>query len=215
MVEAIKHFDFYLAGKSFDLITDSKALFYLKNAKESNPKLYRWSLLLQNYDFTLIHVKSHQNVVPDVLSRQNEILQRESRQIHTAKKDIMEAIRSRLNKIKLPEEFCLSSKQVTRILAESSNIHIAEKISDSINMASEDLADASLLAAISIQPGRLPIETLAALQKQDAACNKLRADVPRNFTVKSDVLLRVRNEHSESLLTPQIVLPDILVPLVI
>jgi hypothetical protein len=127
----------------------------------------------------------------------------------------MEAIRSRLNKIKLPEEFCLSSKQVTRILAESSNIHIAEKISDSINMASEDLADASLLAAISIQPGRLPIETLAALQKQDAACNKLRADVPKNFTVKSDVLLRVRNEHSESLLTPQIVLPDILVPLVI
>ena len=76
MVQSIKHFDFYLAGKSFDIITDSKCLFYLKFAKDSNPKLYRWSLLLQSYDFDIIHVSTKQNLIPDVLTRQNEVLQK-------------------------------------------------------------------------------------------------------------------------------------------
>ena len=47
MVNAIKHFEFYLQGRKFKIFTDSKILYYLREAKESNPKLMRWSLLLR------------------------------------------------------------------------------------------------------------------------------------------------------------------------
>jgi hypothetical protein len=117
MVQAIKHFEFYLHGKTFDLITDSKCLFYLKHAKESNPKLYRWSLLLQAYDFTVIHVSTKQNLIPDILTRQNDVLKQESRALHTAKKEILDKIRTRVSRMSIPEDTVISSKNLTRLLA--------------------------------------------------------------------------------------------------
>jgi hypothetical protein len=215
MVSAIKHFEFYLMGKHFDLITDSKCLFYLKHAKDSNPKLYRWSLLLQSFDFTLTHVSTKQNLIPDVLSRQNEVLQKESRIIHEAKKQIMDKIRSRVSKMNIPENAVLSSSKVTNMLSEKSNLDKEDKILESINHVTADLEDPSVLSAISIQPGALPIETLIKLQQEDQLCKELKQALPSHFAIKKGVLIRIRNESHTALVTPQLVLPEILVDMVI
>ena len=57
LVDSIKCYEFYVSGANFQVYTDSKVLFYLREAKESNAKLYRYSLLLQGYDFTITHLK--------------------------------------------------------------------------------------------------------------------------------------------------------------
>jgi hypothetical protein len=215
MINSIRHFDFYLSGKPFDLITDSKCLFYLKHAKENNPKLYRWSLLLQSYDFTLIHVNSKQNLIPDILTRQNEILQKESRTLHMAKKDILDNIRTKVKALNIPDNTVMSSKDVTKLLAECSNTPPDDRIEASINHVREDLEKASILSAISFQPGALSLETLAKLQSEDTFCKSIIDKPPPHFTVRKGLLLRIRNDSDHKLVNPQLVLPEILIDMVI
>ena len=69
LVDAVKRFEYYLVGTNFEVFTDSRVLLYLRKAKESNPKLYRWSLVLQRHSFTITHVSSARNLVADMLSR--------------------------------------------------------------------------------------------------------------------------------------------------
>ena len=66
---AIKTFRVYLYGKYFKLITDHSALKWLMSIKDPNGKLARWAILLQTFDFEIIHRagKKHANV--DALSR--------------------------------------------------------------------------------------------------------------------------------------------------
>ena len=66
---AIKHFRIYLYGKRFTVITDHVALHWLMNISEPTGRLARWSILLQTYEFDIIHRagRIHQNV--DTLSR--------------------------------------------------------------------------------------------------------------------------------------------------
>ena len=47
LVDSIKRYEFYVSGTNFQVYTYSKVLFYLREAKESNAKQYRYSLLLQ------------------------------------------------------------------------------------------------------------------------------------------------------------------------
>ena len=58
-----------LQGRKFKVFRDSKILYYLRTAKESNPKLMRWSLLLQDYDFDITHIPGTTNKIADILSR--------------------------------------------------------------------------------------------------------------------------------------------------
>lgn len=66
---SVKRFDYYLSGIPFELYTDSKALLYLRKAKDANPKLLRYSLILQGFDFSITHVSSSENLIADMLSR--------------------------------------------------------------------------------------------------------------------------------------------------
>jgi hypothetical protein len=50
--------------------TDNKALLWLNTTKESNAKLTRWALLLQEFSFRVEHVPGKENELPDLLSRQ-------------------------------------------------------------------------------------------------------------------------------------------------
>ena len=70
---AIKTFRVYLYGKHFKLITDHSALKWLMSIKDPNGKLARWEILLQTFDFEIIHRagKKHANV--DALSRINNV----------------------------------------------------------------------------------------------------------------------------------------------
>lgn len=69
VISAIMKFRPYIEGSHFTVITDNSSLKFLRNFKEPTGRLARWALKLQQFDFTVIHRKGSQNVIPDALSR--------------------------------------------------------------------------------------------------------------------------------------------------
>ena len=57
----------YLIGHHFFLETDHKNLLWLNY--QSAPKLIRWRLRIQEFDYTLIHIPGKTNIIADTLSR--------------------------------------------------------------------------------------------------------------------------------------------------
>ena len=70
VVEAIKHFEVHLFGKSFKVVTDHNALTHLFCSTVLNAKLWRWALFLQQFDISFIYLPGKFNIVADCLSRQ-------------------------------------------------------------------------------------------------------------------------------------------------
>ena len=62
-------FRVYLLGRPFKIQTDHRALQWLDRLKDSNPRLARWSLALQPYQFTVEHRAGRLNGNADALSR--------------------------------------------------------------------------------------------------------------------------------------------------
>ena len=72
VVNALKHFEAYInPTRTLHLHTDHNPLVSLKRLMltKSNPRLVRWSLLLQGYDLAISHVKGKDNILADTLSR--------------------------------------------------------------------------------------------------------------------------------------------------
>ncbi|GBP63862.1 Retrovirus-related Pol polyprotein from transposon 17.6 [Eumeta japonica] len=69
MLWACQHFRPYIYGRKFQLETDHQPLTWLAKLKESNAKLTRWRLRLQEFDYDIGHTKGRQNKVADTLSR--------------------------------------------------------------------------------------------------------------------------------------------------
>ncbi|CAM4532478.1 unnamed protein product [Lepidochelys kempii] len=69
MVWALKKLEPYLFGRHFTVYTDPSPLTWLHQMKGANAKLLRWSLLLQDYDMDVVHVKGSANLIADALSR--------------------------------------------------------------------------------------------------------------------------------------------------
>lgn len=65
-VEKLRH---YLEGIHFTIITDHASLIWLNRLKNPTGRLARWALRLQPFDYTIIHRKGKDHVVPDFLSR--------------------------------------------------------------------------------------------------------------------------------------------------
>ncbi len=65
----IQAFRVYLLGKPFTVQTDHRALHWLDRMKEHNPRLTRWSLSLQPYQFEMAYRPGSQNGNADGLSR--------------------------------------------------------------------------------------------------------------------------------------------------
>ena len=66
---ATHFFRVYLMGQPFIIQTDYLALQWLDWLKDSNPRLARWSLALQPYQFTVVHRAGQLNDNADALSR--------------------------------------------------------------------------------------------------------------------------------------------------
>ena len=62
----------YLLGRHFTLQTDHKPLQYVLQGRPQNSRLYRWTLSLQQFDFTLSYIPGPNNILADFLSRQYE-----------------------------------------------------------------------------------------------------------------------------------------------
>ena len=69
VVAGIKKFQSYLHGRRFTVHTDHNALKWLMQIKDPTGKLARWSLLLQQFDFTIQHRPGRTNGNADALSR--------------------------------------------------------------------------------------------------------------------------------------------------
>lgn len=64
----------YLEGTRFTVVTDHHSLVWLNSLKEPTGRLARWSVRAQQYDYTIIHRKGKDHVVPDILSRSVPVL---------------------------------------------------------------------------------------------------------------------------------------------
>ena len=71
LVLALSHFDVYVSSNIGNLIvySDHNPLKFLYKFRNKNQRLTRWSLLLQEYNLEIRHVKGKDNIIPDVLSR--------------------------------------------------------------------------------------------------------------------------------------------------
>ena len=67
IVHALTIWDYLLRDVHFTLRTDHKNLTYIYTT--GSPKVVRWKLHIQEYDFTVEHIKGELNVVADGLSR--------------------------------------------------------------------------------------------------------------------------------------------------
>lgn len=74
IIYALRRFRTYLLGIQFKIITDCQALSLTLKKKETNPRIARWVLELQGYDYVLEHRSSSRMRHVDALSRQILIL---------------------------------------------------------------------------------------------------------------------------------------------
>ena len=65
----VKKFQPYLHDRKFVVFTDHSPLRWLMNVKDATGRLVRWALLLQQYNFEIIHRPGCQNGNADALSR--------------------------------------------------------------------------------------------------------------------------------------------------
>ncbi|XP_011697582.1 PREDICTED: uncharacterized protein LOC105455741 [Wasmannia auropunctata] len=66
---AINKFRTYLFGVKFFVVTDHKALVFLLSTSYYSSRLTRWSLFLQQYNFTILHCAGTENIIADYFSR--------------------------------------------------------------------------------------------------------------------------------------------------
>ena len=70
IVSALKHFAVYLVGRHFTIETDHRALRFLHSVNNSNSRLTRWAMPLQQFSFTVRYRPGQENGNADGLSRQ-------------------------------------------------------------------------------------------------------------------------------------------------
>ena len=71
VIDGIKRFQSYLYGRRFYIHTDHSALKWLMSIQDPTGRLARWSLLIQQFDFEIIHRPGKSNGNADALSRRS------------------------------------------------------------------------------------------------------------------------------------------------
>lgn len=74
IVYAIKRFHIYLHGIQFTIVTDCASLKHTLQNKRSNNRILRWSLLLDEYDYSIEHRSADKLRHVDALSRSSGVL---------------------------------------------------------------------------------------------------------------------------------------------
>ena len=130
IVESVKRFRHYLLGKKFEILTDHKPLEWLAKQK-SVGRLWRWAVILQEYDFEIRYRQGSDNENADALSRSLQFAETDERQSLSNDElcalteltcmPSMESIRSQqlndtvLGKVLYELEMIPTSQQFTRI----------------------------------------------------------------------------------------------------
>ena len=71
MILALQHFEVYVSSgeQPVTVLTDHNPLTFLNRMKNKNRRLMNWSLLIQEYNLEIRHIKGVDNVCADALSR--------------------------------------------------------------------------------------------------------------------------------------------------
>ncbi|XP_074658644.1 uncharacterized protein LOC141911553 [Tubulanus polymorphus] len=71
LILALEHFNVYTSMRKFPLLvfTDHNPLTFLKSMCNRNKRLMKWSLMLQEYNLEIYHIRGKNNVIADALSR--------------------------------------------------------------------------------------------------------------------------------------------------
>ena len=71
LILAIQHFDIYISSSSKPTVvyTDHNPLVFLHKMKNKNRRLLNWSLMMQEHNLQIEHVKGKDNICVDALSR--------------------------------------------------------------------------------------------------------------------------------------------------
>ena len=69
VIHGVTHFQVYLERRPFEICTDNSALKSILNQKTLSPRLARWALIIQGFNFAVKHVSGKWNEVADALSR--------------------------------------------------------------------------------------------------------------------------------------------------
>lgn len=75
IIYALRRFRVYLEHRPFLIVTDCNSLVQTLNKKAINPRIARWSLELESYNFTIAHRPGSSMYHVDALSRQTELLE--------------------------------------------------------------------------------------------------------------------------------------------
>ncbi len=117
LLYTLRAMDFFLKyAPKVILLVDSKALTYIRLAKESSGILLRFSLELSKYDADIIHVPGKENVVSDLLSREHKDINSIQSDIANKKtiseKDTIKII----DALTIPDNFTLTKSQLYHLL---------------------------------------------------------------------------------------------------
>ena len=71
LILALQHFEVYLASSVTPIVifSDHNPLTFIHKMKNKNQRLLRWSLMLQEHNLDIRHIKGKDNIIPDALSR--------------------------------------------------------------------------------------------------------------------------------------------------
>lgn len=65
----VELFQALFMGNEFQIVTDHKALCWLRDRKDMSGRLSRWALAIQAHDFDIVYCSGKQNIIADFLSR--------------------------------------------------------------------------------------------------------------------------------------------------
>ena len=73
LIMELQHFEVYLSNgnRLIEVWTDHNPLTFINRFKNKNQRLTRWSLYLQEWNLMVKHIRGTENVLPDILSRNN------------------------------------------------------------------------------------------------------------------------------------------------
>ena len=71
LILALQHFEVYLASSHAPIVvfSDHNPLTFIHKMKNKNQRLLRWSLMLQEHNLDIRHIRGRDNIIPDTLSR--------------------------------------------------------------------------------------------------------------------------------------------------
>lgn len=71
LLMALQHFEVYIGSSSLpvSVFTDHNPLIFLSRMKNSNQRIMRWSLFVQDFNLEIRYKKGKDNVLADALSR--------------------------------------------------------------------------------------------------------------------------------------------------